>query len=760
MTSAEPSARVSDIEGTIDRVSAYKADSGWSLVRLFVDGEKVSIRCHLLESPHEGMFIRATGRYEMHPKYGKQFNATEATLEPPDDIFQRAEYIRSLVPFITLTDSKVAAKFKGDLAVDLVPGIVEEAATALRDAWSTKSLDPKSIEFLRDNGLTQSESILVARFARSCNTTSEQIAATNPYFFMEPGISFKKCDELSLRVGMPRNAPERILAGLGVSAREWASEGHTIARRTQLVNACAKMLGISTFEVHDCIDVAVEQGTLDIRHEFGEPHYQLPALRHAEESLAYDVARLSRPLVQKNVPTDEKIVEACGFMPDPEQILAVKMPFQHGLSILTGGPGTGKTSISKAICELWPGPVFIVAPTGMAAKRIAEVVGRPASTAHRFLGYAGEGEVWSFAHNRDNPVHGLADGLLIVEEVSMADVELASALLQVVVPKAAVLLLGDVDQLPSVGPGNVLSDLIAHGVPLTRLLTIHRTATESPIPYFVKAIRDGEMPEFGGSRALRHFEPTRVDENMEVYRIVKGMIAAGVKRSELRVLTPMRQGPYGQYALNFYLQKLWNPNGMTQQGIDGAYCDDATADQHREVLTPKRETIYPGDLVMQTRNDHINGVYNGDILDVLQVGKLGKAPFLRMRSSDGFEYTYKGEKAIIGFRLAYATTIHKAQGSQSKHVILVMVDSHRRMHERRLFYTGASRAQETLTIVGTETAMRMAVERLGDTRVGEGDRQIANQQYDGPRQTGLRPMLTAAREQFNAVLVNEHASAA
>jgi exodeoxyribonuclease V alpha subunit len=366
----------------------------------------------------------------------------------------------------------------------------------------------------------------------------------------------------------------------------------------------------------------------------------------------------------------------------------------------------------RVLVKTYPGTSWLAAPTGMASKRLAEATGGSSSTIHSFLGGMVENDRWSFSYTRDAqlPIEG---SLLIVDEFSMVDNELAAALFAAIPDDTTVVIVGDADQLPSVGAGSVLADLIAAGVPTTQLRLIHRQDSSSPIPYIARHVIDGVAPVIPADGAARFIAAKSDEEPYEVYAVIRGMIAAGVKKEDVRVLSPTWRTSFGVDKLNAGLQKLWNPNGIARGGILGTRYE---SDDRNEVF---EEYLCVGDAVLMMKNDHQRQIFNGDILTVVDCGMHGKTPWLDARTDRGNEIRFEGQKQIGQLRLAFATTVHRAQGSQFPHVIVALVETQRRMLQRRLLYTAISRAQKTLTIVGHRNAIDLAVADAGGVSTRE-----------------------------------------
>lgn len=706
-----------DIRGTLARIKSYRAESGWLSAEVRtaassrVHGVRITVVGFVVGEPFVGMEVFAQGQIVVHDRFGEQLQAEEFVLTPPRNAAARSAYLRHILPELTIREAWVAAQFEGDLARALVPDLPDDKAEALRSAWLERALDPAQVQYLRELGVDLSLAIATVRYFTAVGERVEEVVARNPYRLMESGLPWSVVDRTALRLGCEHEASARIIASLTEAARLWTLEGHTLVSRDDLRCAAAKLVTVMP-ETIDCyVEQAVEARALVAREMAGRPRFQQPAMHAAESSLAQDVARLDRERPITPRPDKARIAEICGFTPDSDQLSAIQCVFERGLSIVTGGPGCGKTTVTRVLVHAFPGNAWLAAPTGMGAKRLGAVTGRDAVTIHSMLGGTVENDRWSFSFTRETPLplHG---ALLVIDEFSMVDTDVATALLAAVPDDCTVVIVGDADQLPSVGPGSVLADLIAAGVPATHLRHIHRQGTGSPIPYIARNVIEGIaplIPEDGLARFIAVRSDTVADE---VFAVVRGMIDAGVTLDQIRVLSPTWGGPFGVDALNAGLQKIWNKENLHYGGILGTQ----STNERGKVF---EEYLYIGDRVLVMKNDHQRKVFNGDILRVVDCGMHGKTPWLDAVTDSDAEIRFEGPKQIGQLRLAYATTVHRAQGSEFPHVVVALVEAQRRMLRRRVLYTAVSRAQRTLTIIGQRHAIDLAVKDAGGVRLRE-----------------------------------------
>lgn len=499
------------------------------------------------------------------------------------------------------------------------------------------------------------------------------------------GIGFRTADRVAMGLGCPEDAPERLDASLVAALSEAATnEGHTVVPEPALLAAASTLIGVSPEALRPRLDAVVAEG---IVARIEEPAgFALPSLADAEALIASKVRLMSsfadkEPLILSEAEID-RIEESEGISFDASQRRAIAGALHDRLTIITGGPGTGKTTIVRAILDAAERrglSIALTSPTGRAARRLSDATGRPAQTIHRWLrfrpdeGYAG-------------PV-AIPD-LLVVDEASMLDVPLAARIFSALPPFARILLVGDIDQLPAIGPGNVLGDLIAMpAIGVYRLRTIHRQAADSGVPALAAAIRDGIRQPRYDNRSTRFIERTTPPEIAEW--IVGRFDRHRDRVAEMIVLCPMNRGPAGAHALNIAIQAVLNPpvpggGALRREGYE----------------------IRAGDRVIVTGNDYTNELFNGDILVLEAI----EADSLRVRLDDGSVRVLPSD-AGGGFALAYAISIHRSQGSEFEVVIVPMHPSAYLLLERRLLYTAVSRARRTVAICGQGKAVSMAVGR-------------------------------------------------
>ena len=704
------------LAGTVVRMTFQNKENGFCVLKLRPD---TAVERRWTSAPNEvavvgvmpgvevGQTVECGGTWELDAKLGPRFRATWYKPSLPKGRRGMEAYLASgAVPGVgPKTAERIVAQF-GDRTFDVldetparlaeVPGLGRKNLQRIADGWRRARGDRELVAFLGEHGISPG---LAPRLSKVYGGNALAIVRANPYRLTGEvrGIGFLRADEIARQIGIAPDAPERIDAALVHVLQRQSEEGHTCLSRMRLEALAAELVEAPAERVSERLAEGAEQGKIVLREVAGVESAFIPALHDDEVRLAHrlrELARAKRRLPQLDpVAALADFEQRAQFNLAPEQRRAALELAREGLLILTGGPGTGKTTTVRAILELFRDgrrSVRLAAPTGRAARRLGETAKLQAETVHRLLNF--QPHLGRFSRNAGNPIE--AD-LVIVDEVSMLDVPLAAALMDALAPGTCLLLVGDEDQLPSVGPGNVLGDVIAAEIyPVVRLTEIFRQAGESLIVTNAHRINRGLMPYLEppeGGKAPDFFFIER-DEPAEVVEAIRTLACERIPKKfgfdplkDVQILTPMRRGELGVEALNRALKAQLNPSG---------------GEEEREAAVAGA-----GDRVMQVANNYEKGVFNGDIGRVERVdAESGEV----LVDYDGRAVAYLADETDQ-LQLAYATTIHKSQGSEFPAVIIPIHTTHWIMLQRNLIYTALTRARRLACLVGTRRALRRAV---------------------------------------------------
>ena len=692
----------------VERITYQNAENGYSVIKCAAKGftDLVTVVGTMPEI-HVGAVLSLTGTWKVDARYGRQFSIETFEETLPATVYGIEKYLGSgLVKGIGPKFAKrIVQEFGTDTLEVLenrpddlfrVPGIGKTRVERLRKSWEEQKEIKNIMLFLQGHDVSTAHA---TRIYRQYGEHSIDVVRENPYRLADEiwGIGFRTADGIAEKLGFEKSSPVRLRSGLLFTLNQLAGEGHCYAVRDQLLETGVKLLGA---------DAGVLSGTLDemIRAEdvivtpipdTEDFAIYLPPFFYAEVGVKN---RLQKIFGTDPVrPVNEQLPLSDGTKYDEAQLRAIQTARTGKIMILTGGPGTGKSTTTMGILRAFSGMrVLLAAPTGRAAKRLSEVTGMEAKTIHRLLEFKPpEG----YKRKEDNPLEGDA---LIVDECSMVDVMLMYALLRAVPDTMRLILVGDVDQLPSVGAGNVLRDMIESGVfPVVTLTKIFRQAASSRIITNAHRINHGEFPDLSNGRGTDFFFQA-ADEPEKAAEIIVDLVRNRLPRfynvapQAIQVLTPMQRGLVGAVNLNQALQEAVNPPREDSRG-------NAAPELRRRGFA-----FRSGDKVMQIRNNYDKEVFNGDIGVVTGVDQEDRTLSILF---DDRTVTYDATE-LDEIVLAYATTVHKAQGAEYPIVVMPVMMTHFVMLQRNLLYTGVTRAKKAIVLVGEKKAIACAVRNV------------------------------------------------
>ncbi|MDW7671555.1 MAG: ATP-dependent RecD-like DNA helicase [Bacillota bacterium] len=683
----------------VERITYQNPDNGYSVLKVKMHGQRdLATLVGTLGMVNVGAVLEAKGEWKQDGRYGRQFEVFEYNETMPATLHGLEKYLgsgmikgigpvnaRRIVQYFKEDTMEILEKYPERLKE--ITGIGSKRATMIRDAWDEQKEVKNVMLFLQSHGVSTTYAVKIYRTYREASIRQ---VTENPYRLAEDiwGIGFKTADKIASDLGFTQEHPARIASGLLYVLNELSGEGHCFATRQQLIVSASKTLEVDKTILDTGLDQLVKENKLVSTEE---DQLYLPVFYHSEEGAARNIVRL----IETDTPyngIDEKTI--LKHLPrhiqyDTIQIRALKTAIAAKCMVLTGGPGTGKTTITLAIIaafESLGAKVQLCAPTGRAAKKLSETTRREAKTIHRMLEYKpGEG----FKKNGEHPLNC---DVLIVDEASMLDIVLMHHLVKALKQESVMILVGDVDQLPSVGPGNVLKDIIQSNiVDVVKLERIFRQAKGSMIITNAHRINQGLFPRLTGN-AKRDFFYVEEDEPDKIPRIIIELCQKRLPAyyridpvQDIQVLCPMQRGSTGTLQLNQLLQESLNPQAKTIQ---------------------YGHTVYRlHDKVMQIRNNYDKNVFNGDIGRISGIDEVNRVVYINFEGHT-VEYQLTEMDEVV---LAYAMTVHKSQGSEYPVVIAPLTTQHFMMLQRNLLYTCVTRAKKAFVLIGSKKAIAMAV---------------------------------------------------
>ena len=727
---AEPETGLEQLEGTVEDIIYENPDNGYTVFEVS-GGGALTVVCGVVGELHAGESVICRGKFENHATYGRQFHARECETDMPKDLEAVYAFLASgSLPYIgAKTANKLLDKF-GAAALDVIandparlteiPGISPDKADRIQQEFKRMFGMRELIAYLAQFEISPRRAMEVFRVF---GPGAMQAISANPYLLCgEPlQLDFRHADSIAQYYHMEGDCAQRLEAALLRTLRHNAGNGHTCLPRAQLLDTASHFIHQPPEKLAAALDRCLQAEELRVKLFDGVPYIYLPDLLAAEQDIADRLALLTRR--GKNTARDlDKNIQVLeltqGFAYAPLQKEAIRKAMTENCLVLTGGPGTGKTTTVNAILQLLENQaerVALCAPTGRAAKRLSELTGRKASTIHRLLEVDYTGGVVSFIHNDKNL---LKCDVVILDEMSMVDVKLFQALVTALRYSCRIIMVGDADQLPSVGPGNLLGEIIRSGcVPTVCLNEIFRQAAQSLIVENAHRIIAGEPLKKGGRADDFFFLET---DGEAAQKLVCDLVTTRLPRSygfdpirDIQVLCPTKLGPTGTQALNVELQNLLNPERRGKPQLQSA-----------------SRVFRVGDKVMQVRNNYEIvwnriggeqgvGAYNGDIGIVESIDPRTRSMVVRM---DDRRLLYQAEN-LSELEIAYAITVHKSQGSEFPAVILPVAQVPPRLCYRNLFYTGVTRARKLCIVAGRRDVVNRM---MGNVR--------QNLRYSGLRQ--------------------------
>lgn len=695
------------IEGTVESVVYYSPDTGYHICKFILEDQQAMTIIGNFPPLSPGEVLKIKGKWELNPKFGKQYRVENYIPVMPSSVkgiekFLSSGLINGIGPVLA---KRIVNRF-GVNTIDVlsedpakmlkVEGIGSAKLKEIKKSWSEHEDIRGLIIFLQEHNITTS---LATKIYKQYGEKSFHVLKTNPYQACHDiwGVGFKTADQIALKLGMSPTSPERIKAFISYLLEKDTEQGHVFSYQKDVAKAVTKELEVDSQQITDAIQSLEKENLIVVEDLDPDKALYLPFYHKAQDDVALAIHKLAHfPFMTPKFDVDKTIrdvEEEMGITFSDAQRLAIRESFYKKILVITGGPGTGKTTIIKAVVDIfrhWGRTVLLAAPTGRAAKRLSEATHKEAKTIHRTLEYTPK--MGNFRRNESHPLKGDS---LIIDEFSMVDLPLMHYLLKAVPPSMRLVLVGDKDQLPSVGPGNLLRDIIdSKAMKVVRLSQIFRQEKDSLIVSNAHRINQGKKliyPEKGDRGSDFYF--IAQEDEQKAFNMIINLCSDNIPQKlgldplspQIQVISPMYRGIIGVDNLNVELQKWLNPS-------------------HEGLKTGNRE-IRIKDKMMQIRNNYDKEVFNGDIGTVVEIDRRAYRVAVNF---DGKVVIYQREE-MNEITHAYAISVHKSQGSEYQAVVIPLFTQHFIMLQRNLFYTALTRAKRLSCIVGSYKALYIAI---------------------------------------------------